>query len=218
MAGLSRRGFLLTASGALACAQEATFSLNVDVVNVLASVRDKEGRFVSDLTGEDFTVEEDGRPQSIRYFERQSDLGVTLGLLVDISGSQAGFIDDERRASTKFFDQVLREDRDQAFLFRFYRRVELLSYLSHSRSDLKTALGRLKDPHEINLVASPKFQQPVARLDGTALYDAVLLPCDAIMSKLQGRKALILLSDGVSIRGAARLNRVRLKARNALTL
>jgi len=147
MPGLSRRGFLLSAAGAVACAQDATFSLNIDEVNVLASVRDKQGRFFSDLTAQDFVVEEDGRAQTIRHFERQSDLPLTLGLLVDVSTSQTSLLNDERRATNKFFDQVIREDRDQAFLFRFARRVELLSYLSSSRKVLETALRRLDDKY-----------------------------------------------------------------------
>jgi VWFA-related protein len=197
MPGFSRREFLLTATGTLAWAQDAAFSSSVNVVNVLASVRDKHGNFASDLSREEFTVEEDGRAQTLRYFERQSDLPLTLGLLVDVSTSQSQLIGQEKSASAKFFDQVLREDLDQAFLFRFARRIELLSYLSHSRSDLKAALRRLDYAYQIEPEPSGTVPKQPAQFDGTALFDAVRLSSDVILKKQQGRKALILLSDGV---------------------
>jgi VWFA-related protein len=218
MPGFSRREFLLSAAGTAAWAQDATFSLNVNVVNVLASVRDKQGRFVSDLTREDFTVEEDGRPQTITYFERQSNLPLTLGLMVDVSTSQLDFIEGERSASSKFFDQVLREDQDQAFLFRFARRVELLSYLSHSRRELKAALDRLDDPDEIDATAPAKRTKIPAQFGFTALFDAVKLPSDVIMQKQQGRKALILLSDGVDTGSGTSFSRAVEAAQRADTL
>ncbi len=99
------------------------------------------------------------------------------------------------RATTRFFDQVIREDRDRGrLLFRFARRVELLCYLSHSRSDLEAGLKRLGDSHQIDLTATGNAPKRLAEFDGTALFDAVLLSSNAFMKKLQGRKALILLS------------------------
>lgn len=197
MPNLGRREFLLTAAGSLAWAQNTTFSSRVDVVNVPVSVRDRQGKFVSDLRSEDFTVVEDGRPQNLRYFDRQGALALTLGLLVDVSSSQINLIGTEQRASVAFFNQVLREDRDQAFLFRFYRRVEMLSNLSQSRRDLESALKGLDEPYEVEGASTEKPRQRFAQFDGTALYDAVQVPVDTIMKKRQGRKALIVLSDGV---------------------
>jgi len=215
---LRRREFLLTAAGTLAWAQDAMFSSRVDVVNVPVSVRDRQGRFVSDLNSEDFTVEEDSRPQTLRYFDRQGELALTLGLLVDVSSSQINLIGNEQRASIKFFSQVLREDRDLAFLLRFYRRVEMLSDLSHSRRDLELALRGLDDPYEIEGASSERPRQRLAQFDGTALYDAVLVPVDTIMKKRQGRKALILLSDGVDTVSSAPLWRAIEGAQRADTL
>src|SRR3954453_1479047 len=76
-----------------------TISVNVKVVNVLATVRDKQGKIVNTLNKEDFTLEEDGRPQAIRYFTRETDIPLTLGLLVDTSLSQIQVIEEERNAS-----------------------------------------------------------------------------------------------------------------------
>src|SRR5215475_6125148 len=83
----------------------ATISVKVNVVTVLATVRDKHGKIVNNLTKEDFTLTEDGRAQSIRYFSRETDLPLTLGLLVDTSRSQSRVLDQERSASHSFLDQ-----------------------------------------------------------------------------------------------------------------
>src|ERR1700751_103067 len=119
------------------------FSTDVNVVNVLATVHDKQGKVIKNLVQDDFTLEEDGRPQVIRYFSQQSDSPLTLGLLVDTSGSQRNVLEQERGASSKFLEQVLREDRDKAFLIHFDQEVELLQDLTSSRKDLQSALADL---------------------------------------------------------------------------
>ena len=126
-----------------AAPQQPTFSTDVKVVNVLATVRDKKGQIVKDLNKENFTLLEDGRPQTIKYFAKQSDLPLTLGLLVDTSGSERRMIPTERSASYKFIEQVLRPERDKAFLIHFDREVELLQDLTSSREKLEKALELL---------------------------------------------------------------------------
>src|SRR6266852_4737184 len=108
----SRRDVLLSLTALLLRGQEKTFSTEVKVVNVFASVRDKKGQIIRDLTKDDFTLEEDGRPQTIKFFSRESDLPLTLGLLIDTSLSQRRVLGEERTASYKFLEQVLREDKD----------------------------------------------------------------------------------------------------------
>ena len=199
---LSRRNFLYLAGAALARAQDPKFSTSVNVVNVLATVRDAKGKIVHDLAQEDFTIQEDGRPQSIRYFSQQSDLPLILGLLLDTSGSQARVLDRERNASFEFFEHILREDKDRAFLIHFNREVELLQDLTASRKDLEAALRDVDRP-QLNRRA-PGNGTPQGRGQGrggfgggTALYDAVFLAADEVLKKQQGRKAVVLLSDGV---------------------
>ncbi len=116
------------------------------MVNVFATVRDKEGQIVRDLTKDDFELQEDGRPQTIRYFAKQSDLPLTLGLLVDTSGSERRMLGTERDASYTFFQQVLRPDKDKAFLIHFDREVELLQDVTSSRERLQQALDQLNKP------------------------------------------------------------------------
>src|ERR1700710_3086655 len=114
----------------LLCGQDTTFSTDVKVVNVLATVHNKQGQIVSNLNKEDFTLEEDGRPQVIKYFSRETNQPLTLGLLVDTSASQRRALGDEVRASLKFLQQVLRE-KDQAFVIHFDHDVELLQDLTN---------------------------------------------------------------------------------------
>ena len=111
-------------------AQEPTFSIEVKVVTLLATVHDRRGAIVTNPNKEDFVVEEAGVHQTIRYFSRESDLPLTIGLLVDTSRSQIGLLERERRASYTFLDQVLREDKDQAFVAHFDIQVEVLQDLN----------------------------------------------------------------------------------------
>ena len=176
---LSRR----TALGLLctfAKAQQATFSTGVNVVNVLATVRDKQGQLVKGLTKDDFTLEEDGRNQTIRYFSPQADQPLMLGLLIDVSGSQRTVLAEQRRASQQFLDTVLRPG-DKAFLVRFDRRIELLEDLSRLEVDARDNGAR-----------------------GTALYDAIISAARGLAGQ-PGRKALIVLSDGYDTSSSASL-------------
>lgn len=204
---LSRRDFLyLTGTLPLLRGQDTQFSTSVNVVNVLATVRDKQGKIVHDLVQDDFTVQEDGQTQSIRYFSQQSDLPLTLGLLIDTSGSQARVLDRERNASLEFVEHVLREDKDKAFVIHFDREVELLQDLTSSRKDLEAALRDLERP-QLNRRApgtagggGPRQGRGQGRGGfggGTALYDSLFLAADEILKRQQGRKAVILLSNGV---------------------
>jgi len=203
---------------------EAKFSTAVDVVNVLVNVHDKQGQSVRDLVQADFALEEDSHPQMIRYFAQQYDLPLTLGLLIDTSGSQRRVLDQERRASYQFFEHVLREDKDQAFVIHFDREVELLQDLTSSRKDLENALEDVNGPRpqlnrrfQFQFQGYPQSGGQGRMVGGTALYDAVLLASDELMKKQQGRKALILLSDGVDIGSKVSLTRAIESAQRADT-
>ena len=208
---VSRRAFLFSATALLAAAQEQPkFATDVKVVSVLATVRDKKGQVVRNLTKDDFSLEEDTRPQTIRYFSQESDLPLTLGLLVDTSMSQRNVLGQEQSASYRFFDQVLRPDMDKAFVIHFDYDVELLKDLTSSKKDLDKALAQLETPQLERRDQSGGGGNSGGggypgggrrgggrRGGGTLLYDAVLLGSDEIMKKRRGRKAIILLTDGV---------------------
>lgn len=187
-----------------------TIAVDVKVVTLPVTVRDKHGKIVRDLTKDDFTLQEDGRPQTIRYFSQEANLPLTLGLLVDTSRSQTNVLDAERNASRGFFDQMLVQPKDRAFLIHFDREVELLQDLTSSREKLQAALELLKTPSDRERSNDPSSNDPndsgnrrsgsgsgLHHGGGTELYDAVFLAASELTKKQQGRKALIILSDGV---------------------
>ncbi len=179
----------------------ATIAVDVKVVTLPVTVRDKHGAIVRDLTKDDFTLQEDGRPQAIRYFSQEANLPLTLGLLVDTSRSQTSVLDAERNASRSFLEQMLVQEKDKAFLIHFDREVELLQDLTSSREKLQSALELLKTPSDRERSNDPNDSDDSRSGShhggGTQLYDAVYLASNELMKKQPGRKALIILSDGV---------------------
>jgi VWFA-related protein len=178
-----------------------TLSVDARLVNIPVVVRDKKGALVQNLTKEDFTLEVDNHPQTIRYFDKDTNLPLTLGLLVDTSLSQRNVIDEERDASSVFLDQMLTTPKDQAFIVQFARQVELLQDLTNSRPKLQKALKEIDTPSN-NAPSNDPDDDPNSsggrhHGGGTALYDALFLASDELMSKQKGRKAIIILSDGV---------------------
>lgn len=186
---MTLRAFLLWAiAAASASAQDVpTFSARVKVVNIFATVHDKAGRIVRDLGKEDFSIRENGKLQVIRYFSRESDLPLTIGLLIDTSLSQGKVLENERGASYRFLEQVLRNDKDRAVIVQFDQAVIIRQGLTSSHKDLQDTLSLLDTP----------TRQQAAYGSGTLLYDAVRTASTQIMRKQQGRKALIVMTDGV---------------------
>ena len=212
----SRREFVLSA-GSLLCASsfargqdEATFSADVKVVNVLASVRNKKNEIIRDLTKDDFVLLENGRPQTIRYFSRESDLPLTVGLMVDTSMSQARVLESERTASFRFLDQVLRESKDKLFVMQFDLSVQLRQPLTSSRRELEEILPHVDTPtrRELSMQAG----------GGTLLYDAIVQASNTVLKTQRNRKAMIVLSDGVDFGSSATLNDAVEAAQRADTL
>ena len=185
---------LLTRAQQPAPEELPNISVDVDVVNVLFSVRDKTGRLINTLGKSDFTIEEEGQAQTIKYFSRQNDLPVTLGLLVDTSVSQGNLIEQERMASSQFFTQVLRPRKDQAFLISFDISVDLLQDFTDSPRLLRPALDKLHVNAEV--MGPTPGTVPTRKPKGTLLYDAVFLAANDMLRGQVGRKALVLLTDG----------------------
>ena len=202
--------------------QKPTYTSHVKVVEVPATVRDKHKQIVRNLGKDDFVLEEDGRPQVIRYFNEDTNLALTLGLLVDTSYSQRRVLEDERHASYSFLNQML-HDKNMAFVIHFDHQVELLQDLTSARDKLDAALDTLQISNPSN-DPNPSGQQGGSgggwpggggggwpgghrrggggehhrfHGGGTQLYDAVFLASDELMKKQTGRKSIIVLSDGV---------------------
>lgn len=201
----------------------ATFSSNVKVVTVLATVRDKHGNIINNLTQDDFKLVQDGQPQKIRYFARETDLPLTLGLLVDTSLSQRRLIEQERTASYAFLNEFMRVDKDKAFVLHFDWGAELLQDLTSNQQKLQAALDKLDMPGN-NLSNKPRSagsdddDTRHYRGGSTTLYDAVFLASDELMKKQQGRKAIILLTDGVDEGSKTTLNRAIEAAQRSNTI
>jgi VWFA-related protein len=175
--------------------QVPTIKVEVNVVNIMCSVRDSRNALVANLGKDDFLVSEEGKPQEIRYFERETDLPLTLGLLVDVSGSQRNLIQTEKRAAEAFFASVLRK-KDMAFLISFGAEAELLQDYTSSVVLLRDGLDQLK------LSAPPPSPMPgpvptVYRPRGTILFDAVYLAAHEKLRSEVGRKAIVIITDGV---------------------
>jgi VWFA-related protein len=206
---------------------QSKISTEVKLVTVYAAVRDKHGKIIPNLNQSDFALQEDARPQTIKYFARESDLPLTLGLLVDTSLSQRRVLDQEKSASYSFFDHILRENKDKAFLIHFDREVELLQDLTASREKLRAGLEQLDTPSFSNTSAGSGGARGSGGGGsgrghghgggGTLLYDSIYLASNELMKKQQGRKALIILTDGVDHGSKESLNTAIASAQRADT-
>jgi VWFA-related protein len=175
--------------------QDNTIKVDVDIVNILCSVRTKSGGLVSNLNKEDFNVLENGQKQEVKYFARETDLPLTIGLLVDVSLSQERLIQTERQAASQFFSSVLRE-KDLAFLISFGQDAELLQDYTSSRSLLQKGLDGLKANGPVGGLHPgpvPTASQP----RGTILFDTVYLASSEQLKGQVGRKVLVIITDGV---------------------
>jgi VWFA-related protein len=179
-----------------------TLKVNVDVVQLFFNVKDKKGGLIPNLTKNDFQVFEDGKPQSIRYFAADSDLPLTLGILIDTSPSQTRVLPMEQEVGAAFLNQVLRK-KDLAFLISFDADVDLLQDFTNDPRDLRVAMNRTKiggGSPQGGISGVPGVGQgpiPAGR-DAccTHLYDAVYLAAKDRLSSEVGRKAMIILTDG----------------------
>lgn len=194
----------------------ATLKMQVREVVLPVTVRDKHGALVSTLKISDFSLTEDGRPQTIKSFTRETNLPFRIGLLADTSRSMSGAMESERKAAGKFVDLMLpappAEGKDQAFLIHFDREVELLEDFTNSREKLHHELDDMGPSRQ----AQSENQGPETTGDdrdrskggrgGTQLYDAIYLACDELMKPKDGRKALVVFSDGVDRGSKERLN------------
>ncbi|HZQ42400.1 MAG TPA: VWA domain-containing protein [Acidobacteriaceae bacterium] len=184
--------------------------VNSTMVFIPTVVRDKKGALVNDLKKEDFSLQVDGQPQAISYFDHDTDVPLTIGLLVDVSTSMQKETDSERTASQSFLDTILgpssgNRGADKAFVVQFAKQVELLQDVTDAKPRLQRALKELGTSSPSFHVADDTTADPntdsegrYIRHGGTALYDAIYLSGDEVMSKQAGkRRVLIVLTDGV---------------------
>ncbi|MFL6351710.1 MAG: VWA domain-containing protein [Bryobacteraceae bacterium] len=186
-----------------AAGPDTTIRVNIDLVNILFTVRSKHGgQLIPNLTKDDFKIYEDGKQQTIQRFSRDTDLPLTLGLLIDISASQENLIDIERQAASAFFSSVIRP-KDEAFLISFGKSTDLIQDYTSSPRQLTAALQDLRGDGQspmlgrgpipnVNTGPIPTSGTP----KGTLLFDAVYLASNEKLKNEVGRKALVLITDG----------------------
>jgi len=180
--------------------QTPVFRKNVNLVNLFFNVKDKHGALIPGLTQDNFEVLEDGKPQTIKYFSAESNQPLTLGILIDSSLSMQKMLPEEKVIAADFLRQVI-TDKDLAFVISFDISVDLLQDLTSNVRLLRAGLEKAR----INVGGGggygvPGIGQgpfPVSHPKGTLLYDGVYLGANDILSKQVGRKAMVVLTDGV---------------------
>ena len=194
--------------------QAPVFTSDIEVVSLYVTVRDKRGALVRDLSKDEFSVREDGRQQAINFFSRESDLPLTIGLLVDRTASESNMLEFERQASLAFLEHMLRPGKDKAFVVQYRTPTpELLQGLTSSRDELQAGLDKLlirgedegrgepgRRGQERDRWGNPARGGMFGAQGGTsyaaALANAIRYSSRDIMSAQQGRKALLILGDG----------------------
>jgi VWFA-related protein len=174
-----------------------TFKANVNIVNLFFNVKDKHNTLIPNLTKDSFEVLEDGKPQTIKYFSANTDLPLTLGMLIDTSGSQMQVLPMEQEIGAAFLSEVLQK-KDLAFVINFDLDADLVQDFTNSSHELRVALNKVK----INAPpcgGAPGLgggPLPSSCRGGTVLYDAVYLAAQEKLKQEVGRKAMIVLTDG----------------------
>lgn len=170
--------------------------LGTELVNVPFNVNDKKNKHITDITRPEVVVVEDGVEQEVFSFERQLDAPLTIALLIDTSGSQELTIGAEREAAYRFFQKVLRPQKDVACVISFSKEVTLEQPLTASLPSLTAALDRVRvSPSSGFGRGGTAPTNPLA--GGTSLNDAVYLAADDVLRREAGRRVIILLTDGV---------------------
>ncbi|MGA2415762.1 MAG: VWA domain-containing protein [Candidatus Sulfotelmatobacter sp.] len=177
-----------------------TLKVNVNVVGLFFNVKDKHGALIPNQTKDDFEVFEDGKPQTIKYFAAESNLPLTLGILIDSSGSQMRVLDMEKEVGGAFLRQIL-TDKDEAYVMDFNIDAELIQDYTRDVRRLQAALNKVKINSGVTMPTLPGAgggPVPTApgSQKGTVLYDAVYLSAHDMLAKEVGRKAMVLLTDG----------------------
>lgn len=175
---------------------ETTLKVDVNLINVLFAVRDKKGALIPTLTKDDLTVFEDGKQQTILNFVKETDLPLTIGLLVDVSRSQENLIETEKHAAIQFFASVLKA-KDMAFLISFGAEAELLQDSTGSARLLRDGLNGLRLSTSFAGLAGPGPVPTASTPKGTILFDAVYLAATDKLRSEVGRKAIVVITDGV---------------------
>ena len=173
--------------------QGGTISTQVSLVSLFATVRDKNKGIVSNLTQNDFKVYQDNEEQKISFFSKEVTLPVTLGLLIDTSGSERYRLPAEQDAASRFLERVMKKG-DEAMVISFDLDVDLLSDFTDDKHIIQRAINKA----QVNAVGGGGVVTPgtiPSHTGGTHFYDAVYLACAEKLGTEAGRKALVIITD-----------------------
>src|SRR6266568_2944362 len=164
----------------------------VNLVNLFATVRDKNKRIVGDMRQDDFKIFEDGQEQKIAFFSKEVTMPITLGLLIDTSGSEQNRLGAEQEAASRFMERVMRKG-DEAMVLSFDLDVDLLADFTDDRAQIQRAINKARIGAISGGVVTPGTIP--SNTGGTHFYDAVYLACGEKLATEAGRKALVILTD-----------------------
>ena len=173
-------------------AQGPALKKSVNLVNLFSTVRDKNKRIVGDLKQEDFKVHEDNQEQKIAFFSKEVTLPITLGLLIDTSGSEQNRLGAEQAAASRFLERVMRKG-DMAMVISFDLDVDLLADFTDDRAQIERAINKARIGAVSGGVVTPGTIP--SNTGGTHFYDAVFLACNDKLVTEAGRKALVIITD-----------------------
>ena len=178
---------------------EQVIKLDAALVTVPFNITDKSNRFINDLTKDDIEVLEDNKAQEIFSFERQTDLPLTIAMLIDISGSQAYTLPIQISTAQRFFQKVLRPKKDLGAVVTFEHETELVQDLTSNVDRLQHALNDVRIPVSPAMISGGRGTPPInggSNVGATAVYDAIYTTSADLLSREAGRRVIILLTDG----------------------
>jgi VWFA-related protein len=173
-------------------AQGPALKKTVNLVNLFATIRDKNKRIVGDMKQEDFKVFEDGGEQKIAFFSKEVTMPITLGLLIDTSGSEQNRLGAEQEAASRFLERVMKKG-DEAMVISFDLDVDLLADFTDDRAQIERAINKARIGAVSGGVVTPGTIP--SNTGGTHFYDAVYLACNDKLVTEAGRKALVIITD-----------------------
>jgi len=182
---------------------EEVVRVSTDLTNILFTAVDKDQHFVTALRREDVRVLEDGRPQSVSTFQRETDLPLSIAILIDTSESQTVVLPDEKAAARAFLDAVMRPEKDQSAIITFTGKTTIEANLTNDKNVLRRAIDRVAPGlSQENIARYEADEEPLTFEEDptgyTNIWDTIYSTADEVLSKTpeRTRRAIILLSDG----------------------
>ncbi|MEK6287063.1 MAG: VWA domain-containing protein [Acidobacteriota bacterium] len=187
--------------------EEQVLKLGTQLVTVPFNVTDKKNRYINDLSKDQIDVMEDNKPQQVFSFERQTDLPITIAMLIDISGSQEWTLSDEVSAGKTFFRRVLRPKKDLAAVVTFEHESVLVQDLTSDVEKLYRALDDVRIPAQSQVMQRPGSTPPInnSGVGSTAMFDSIYSVSSELLRREAGRRVIILVTDGADTSSSVKM-------------